>query len=203
MTRDEYYAALNKTTKDITHVEVASEWSNHKYVDKKVVNGKTIYIYPEDKTSGNESNSSDNNREPDDPITGMDIKEAKPVKKSKEAKDKKSSKKSSDLDTMVNDVIRGKYGNGEARKKALGDKYAEVQKAVNEKLGKGTATTKSTADSKTKAKKKVLKGKAVAHTVKKTKLKSFKKDYVVGGHAKVDLLINHRSKHHTNTVTIE
>ena len=33
---------------------------------------------------------------------------------------------------LANEVISGKYGNGEARKKALGDKYAKVQAKVNE-----------------------------------------------------------------------
>ena len=39
---------------------------------------------------------------------------------------------------VVNDVINGKYGNGSARKKALeaaGYDYAEIQEAVNKKLG--------------------------------------------------------------------
>ena len=45
-------------------------------------------------------------------------------------------------DAIVNDVIRGKYGNGEARKTALknaGYDYASVQSAVNAKL-KGTSS---------------------------------------------------------------
>lgn len=36
------------------------------------------------------------------------------------------------IDELAKEVIAGKYGNGEARKKALGDKYAAVQKRVNE-----------------------------------------------------------------------
>lgn len=36
---------------------------------------------------------------------------------------------------LARDVIAGKYGSGDARKTALGDKYAEVQAKVNELLG--------------------------------------------------------------------
>lgn len=38
---------------------------------------------------------------------------------------------------LADDVIRGKYGNGEARKKALGKNYKRIQSIVNQKL-KGT-----------------------------------------------------------------
>lgn len=38
------------------------------------------------------------------------------------------------IDDIARDVLAGKYGNGDARKKALGDKYNEVQKRVNELL---------------------------------------------------------------------
>ena len=60
------------------------------------------------------------------------------------AKDKKTSSKSSDKNQIsVNDlsteelaklVIKGKFGNGKARKEALGDRFSEVQKKVNELL---------------------------------------------------------------------
>ncbi len=36
---------------------------------------------------------------------------------------------------LANEVIAGKYGNGEDRKKALGDRFSEVQAKVNEILG--------------------------------------------------------------------
>lgn len=39
-----------------------------------------------------------------------------------------------DIETLARDVIAGKYGNGEDRKRALGDKYSAVQKRVNEIL---------------------------------------------------------------------
>ena len=41
---------------------------------------------------------------------------------------------SGDIDKIARDVIAGKYGNGEDRKKALGELYAVVQKRVNEIL---------------------------------------------------------------------
>ena len=37
---------------------------------------------------------------------------------------------------LANEVISGKYGNGEARKQALGDKYEVVQAKVNELMAK-------------------------------------------------------------------
>lgn len=53
-----------------------------------------------------------------------------------------------DIDAAALDVIRGKYGNGQARKDALGDDYEMIQKRVNEmyKSGKfdgGTNTDES------------------------------------------------------------
>lgn len=48
---------------------------------------------------------------------------------------------SSDIDKIARDVINGKYGNGEARKKALGELYAIVQKRVNEILKGSTEET--------------------------------------------------------------
>lgn len=43
------------------------------------------------------------------------------------------------IDTLAHEVIAGKYGSGDARKKALGDKYQKVQARVNEILN-GSAT---------------------------------------------------------------
>ena len=39
-----------------------------------------------------------------------------------------------DVETLAHEVIEGKYGNGEERKQALGDRYAKVQARVNEIL---------------------------------------------------------------------
>lgn len=41
-------------------------------------------------------------------------------------------------------VIRGKYGNGDARRKALGDRYAEVQALVNQRIQGAEPVTKAT-----------------------------------------------------------
>lgn len=46
------------------------------------------------------------------------------------------------IDELAREVIAGKHGSGDARKKSLGNKYAEVQKRVNEILsGKVTTST--------------------------------------------------------------
>lgn len=56
-----------------------------------------------------------------------------------------SSSQSVDIDQLARDVIAGKYGNGEARKKALGSNYDAVQARVNEMLGAGGSSGKKTA----------------------------------------------------------
>lgn len=49
-----------------------------------------------------------------------------------------------DIDKLAKDVIAGKYGNGDARKKALGSNYSAVQKRVNEMLsGKSSSGSSS------------------------------------------------------------
>lgn len=45
-----------------------------------------------------------------------------------------SSSSNANIEQLAQDVIAGKYGNGEARKKALGSNYEAVQKRVNEIL---------------------------------------------------------------------
>lgn len=47
-----------------------------------------------------------------------------------------------DIEGMARDVIAGKYGNGDARKRALGSNYAAVQARVNE-LMRGTSQKKT------------------------------------------------------------
>ena len=51
-----------------------------------------------------------------------------------------------DIDAAALDVIKGKYGNGQARKDALGDDYEMIQKRVNEmyKSGKFGGTNTDT-----------------------------------------------------------
>lgn len=48
-----------------------------------------------------------------------------------------SNESNDDLLTLVRKTIRGDFGNGEARKKALGSRYAEVQKQVNANINAG------------------------------------------------------------------
>lgn len=71
----------------------------------------------------------------------------KDSKTSDNAGDDKSGLKEGDfdIDAAALDVIRGKYGNGQARKDALGDDYEMIQKRVNEmyksgKFGSGANT---------------------------------------------------------------
>ena len=47
---------------------------------------------------------------------------------------KASSAKAADIDAMARAVIRGDYGNGEELRCRLGEKYAAVQRHVNELL---------------------------------------------------------------------
>ena len=48
------------------------------------------------------------------------------------------------VEELAKEVIEGKYGNGEDRKKALGNRYAEVQARVNELMQKPTPKPKPT-----------------------------------------------------------
>lgn len=58
---------------------------------------------------------------------------AKYAGKSKEASEKEPVEKTTDtsLDEMVKNVLDGKYGTGDTRKKKLGKRYDEVQKRIN------------------------------------------------------------------------
>lgn len=60
-----------------------------------------------------------------------------------------------DLDAAALDVIRGKYGNGQARKDALGADYEMVQRRVNEMYKEGRfgngSTSKTSTDNKTES----------------------------------------------------
>lgn len=67
-----------------------------------------------------------------------------------------SNDKEFDLDAAALDVIRGKYGNGQARKDALGDDFDMVQKRVNEmyaegRFGGGSSNTSSNEKSEEKS----------------------------------------------------
>ena len=61
------------------------------------------------------------------------------ARKEKQKPNKKAQsrpKGNEDLDMLIKDTIRGKYGNGIDRRRALGDRYEEVQKGVNEWMRK-------------------------------------------------------------------
>lgn len=64
---------------------------------------------------------------------------------SKDSETSEEQEKEFDVDAAARDVIRGKYGNGEDRKEALGEDYAMIQKRVNElmKQMKGTSGSSS------------------------------------------------------------
>lgn len=72
---------------------------------------------------------------------------------------------------VVDDTIRGNYGNGEERKAQLGERYSEVQDMVNEQMrtGKPAQRPIKTADAKKlKAKlKKTKQGKSIIQRLKK------------------------------------
>ena len=73
---------------------------------------------------------------------------------------------SKSIDELAKEVIEGKYGNGAARKKALGNLYSEVQKRVNEVL-LGKSTPKKSID---EIAKEVIQGKWGNGATRKTKL---------------------------------
>lgn len=72
----------------------------------------------------------------------------KDSKASDNAGDDKSGLKEGDfdIDAAALDVIRGKYGNGQARKDALGDDYEMIQKRVNEMYKSGKFGGESNTD---------------------------------------------------------
>ncbi|WP_290368091.1 hypothetical protein [Bifidobacterium pseudocatenulatum] len=48
---------------------------------------------------------------------------------------KKPAPKPANLDAIANAVLRGEYGNGDERRRRLGNLYQPVQDLVNRKLG--------------------------------------------------------------------
>lgn len=63
-----------------------------------------------------------------------------------------SSGGSYDVDAMARRVIAGEFGNGDERKRRLGDKYSAVQQRVNEILGaSGTSSTSIDVDAMARA----------------------------------------------------
>lgn len=60
--------------------------------------------------------------------------------------DKLNTNSTKSIDELAREVIAGKFGNGDARRKALGNLYNEVQKRVNEILSGKTTTPKKSID---------------------------------------------------------
>lgn len=86
-----------------------------------------------------------------------------------------SSTPSGSIDQMARDVLAGKYGNGDARKKALGSNYDAVQKRVNEILGgKATASASKSVD---ELAREVIQGKWGNSPDRKAKLEAAGYDY--------------------------
>lgn len=103
-------------------------WKNHKYA--KVIDG--VYYYPEDYLDGKYS--------------APDSESEKQNESRKHVSTEKKKKKTSgdgrkiseeELNQLALETIRGNYGNGQERKDKLGDKYADVQKRVNEIMKTG------------------------------------------------------------------
>jgi len=134
MMRDEYYKALRKSQDELQHDSLGEERRNHRYIDRKIVNGKIQYIYPEDKLSFDKHKTRDDSHLERDKRKSKDTSSKRKSKNIKSSVDKKKEKKSKKLEKIADDVILGKYGNGEERKKELGDNYDKVQRLVNEKL---------------------------------------------------------------------
>ena len=78
---------------------------------------------------------------------------------------------------LANEVIAGKYGNGEERKKALGSLYEEVQEKVNEILGSKTSNSTSNKKSNNTIAEEVIAGKWGNGTTRKEKLEAAGYDY--------------------------
>lgn len=68
---------------------------------------------------------------------------------------------------VVDDTIRGNYGNGEERKAQLGERYTEVQDMVNEQLRTGKPAQRPIAKTDVKKIKKNLKKKSLIERLKK------------------------------------
>ena len=115
----------------IEHSFKGSEWKDHKYIARR----DGTYFYPdsykggrhlpekyEDVASGKKSINNLINK-------GNSTKPKALIKKGEKEKTELSSK---DVEKLAREVIQGKYGNGEERKKLLGDNYEKIQKKVNE-----------------------------------------------------------------------
>lgn len=122
-----YYGIVYKKQKD--------ELKHYKYIKRVKVGDKYRYYYDESKGGSSENKTAENSTEK--------------TKTIQETQESKESSDGFDLDEMANKIIRGEFGNGEERKKLLGESYADVQKRVNQIL-LGENKTKEILDGKTK-----------------------------------------------------
>lgn len=79
---------------------------------------------------------------------------------------------------LANEVISGKYGNGETRKKALGDKYSAVQAKVNELMAKRNEIKYVVKKGDTLSKIALKYGTTVNNIAKKNNIKNVNKIYI-------------------------
>lgn len=88
---------------------------------------------------------------------------------------KEETAKKKTIDELAQEVVAGKYGNGDARKQALGSLYDEVQNRVNEiLLGKTTVTNTKSVD---ELAKEVIEGKWGNGEDRKNRLQNAGYDY--------------------------
>lgn len=95
----------------ISHSAKGSEWDEHQYVKK--VDGN--YYYPDGYTKGRTISS---------------LKENDKTRRTVDVTKENLSK--DDVEAAAMEVIRGRYGNGQERKDALGENYQQIQDRVNQ-----------------------------------------------------------------------
>ena len=116
------YRVFRARSQSFQHSSEGSSWKNHKYI--KRVDG--TYYYPDSYEGGRHL--------PDEEI---------------EESNSKIDLSENDVEKLAKEVIRGNFGNGQARKDLLGENYEKIQKRVNE-LMKGSAGSKTIPSDKTK-----------------------------------------------------
>lgn len=78
------------------------------------------------------------------------------------------------IDTLAHEVIAGKYGSGDARKKALGDKYNEVQNRINEILNGKVSKPSTPSQPQTQPAEKKITATCAAHEYNKSLAGTYK-----------------------------
>lgn len=154
----------------VSHSAEGSSWKDHKYIKK--IDG--VYYYPigyKDGRTVDELKSVDNKNKESEinevkknfdqylakrgidwrtlPKEEVDQMQRDIIKQLESGKETGTDEKTSD--DLAKDVISGKLGNGEDRKKLLGEKYEEVQKRVNELMKGSTGSKKIPTDKLTKS----------------------------------------------------